>query len=134
MGQSVDHGILKAKSYAGFRRTFPTPFCCSNPKTPKKMIKPLVAVLLMLPIVSAAEDHEMSEERSTESAASLEQKYCQIEREILAKRRAERRLKSMGNYGAAGRFGTERLLLAQESEMLTEEIKKQKPAVDLPQC
>ena len=28
----------------------------------------------------------------------------------------------------------ERLLLAQESEMLTEEIKKQKPAVNLPQC
>ena len=28
----------------------------------------------------------------------------------------------MGNYGAAGRFGTERLLLTQESELLTEEI------------
>ena len=28
----------------------------------------------------------------------------------------------------------ERLLLAQESEMLTEEIKQQKPAVNLPQC
>jgi hypothetical protein len=40
----------------------------------------------------------------------------------------------MGNYGAAGRFGTERLLLAKEIEMLTEEIKKQKPAVNLPQC
>ena len=98
------------------------------------MIKPLVAVLLMLPIVSAAEDHEMPEERSTESAASPEQKYCRIEREILAKRRSERRFKSMGNHGAAGRFGTERLLLAQEIELLTEEIKKKKPEVILPQC
>ena len=98
------------------------------------MIKPLVAVLLMLPIVAAAENHEMQEERITELAASLEQEYCRIEREISAKRRLETRFKSMGNYGAAGRFGTERLLLAQESEMLTEEIKKHKPAVDLPQC
>ena len=110
------------------------PFCCSNPKRLKKMIKPLVAVLLMLPIVAAAENHETQEERTTESAASLEQEYCRIEREISAKRRLEIRFKSMGNYGAAGRFGTERLLLAQESEMLTEEIKKHKPAVDLPQC
>ena len=98
------------------------------------MIKPLAAVLLMLPIVSAAEDYEMPEKRTTESAASLEQEYCRIEREISAKRRLEIRFKSMGNYGAAGRFGTERLLLARESEMLTEKIKKQKPAVDLPQC
>ena len=98
------------------------------------MMKPLVAVLLMLPSVSVAEDHEMLEKLSTESAASLEQKYCQIEREKSAKRRSERRFKSMGNYGAAGRLGTERLLLAQESEMLTEEIKKQKPTVSLPQC
>ena len=98
------------------------------------MINPLIAVLLVLPLVSAAEDHEMPEERTTEPAASLEQKYCRIEREILAKRRSERRFKSMGNYGAAGRFGNERLLLAKESEMLTEEIKKQKPAVNLPQC
>ena len=98
------------------------------------MIKPLFAVLLMLPIVSAAEDREMLEERITESAASLKQEYCRIEREISAKRRLEIRFKSMGNYGAAGRFGTERLLLARESEMLTEEIKKQKPAVDLPKC
>jgi hypothetical protein len=98
------------------------------------MIKPLVAVLLVLPIVAAAEDHEMPEERTTEPAASLEQEYCRIEREVSAKRRLEIRFKSMGNYGAAGRFGTERLLLAKEIEMLTEEIKKQKPAVNLPQC
>tara|TARA_B100001248_G_C27114152_1_gene332682 strand:+ start:117 stop:413 length:297 start_codon:yes stop_codon:yes gene_type:complete len=98
------------------------------------MIKPLVAVLLMLPIVGAAENHETQEERTTGSAASLEQEYCRIEREISAKRRLEIRFKSMGNYGAAGRFGTERLLLARESEMLTEKIKKQKPAEDLPQC
>ena len=98
------------------------------------MIKPLVAVLLMLPFVSAAEDREMLEERITESAATLKQEYCRIEREISAKRRSERRFKSMGNYGAAGRFGNERLLLAKESEMLTEEIKKQKPAMNLPQC
>ena len=98
------------------------------------MIKPLVAVLLMVPIIAAAENHEMQEERTTESGASLGQEYCRIEREISAKRRSERRFKSMGNYGAAGRFGTERILLAQESEMLTEEIKKQKPAVNLPQC
>ena len=98
------------------------------------MKKPIVAVLLLLPLVSAAEGHEMPEERTTEPAASLEQKYCQIEREILAKRRSERRFKSMGNYGAAGRFGTERLLLAEESETIKEEIKKQKPAVNLPQC
>ena len=98
------------------------------------MIKPLVAVLLMLPIVGAAENHETQEERTTGSAASLEQEYCRIEREISAKRRSERRFKSMGNYGAAGRFGNERLLLAKESEMLTEEIKKQKPAMNLPQC
>ena len=98
------------------------------------MIKPLVAVLLVLPIIAAAEDHEMPEERTTEPAASLEQEYCRIEREVSAKRRLEIRFKSMGNYGAAGRFGTERLLLAQESEMLAEEIKKQKPALNLPQC
>ena len=98
------------------------------------MIKPLVAVLLVLPIVASAEDHEMPEERTTEPAASLEQEYCRIEREVSAKRRLEIRFKSMGNYGAAGRFGTERLLLAREIEMLTEEIKKQKPAVNLPQC
>ena len=88
----------------------------------------------MLPIVAAAENHETQEERTTGSAASLEQEYCRIEREISAKRRLEIRFKSMGNYGAAGRFGTERLLLARESEMLTEKIKKQKPAVDWPQC
>ena len=98
------------------------------------MIKPIVAVLLMLPIVAAAKNHETQEERTTESAASLEQEYCRIERQISAKRRLEIRFRSMGNYGAAGRFGTERLLLARESEMLTEEIKKQKPAVGLPQC
>ena len=98
------------------------------------MIKPLVAVLLVLPIVAAAEDHEMPEERTTEPAASLEQEYCRIEREVSTKRRLEIRFKSMGNYGAAGRFGTERLLLTREIEMLTEEIKKQKPAVNLPQC
>ena len=98
------------------------------------MTRPLVAVLLILPIISVADDYEMLEELTTQSAASLEQKYCRIEREILAKRRSERRFKSMGNYGAAGRFGNERLLLAKESEMLTEEIKKQKPAVNLPQC
>ena len=78
----------------------------------------------MLPIVSAAEDREILEERTTESTASLKQEYCRIEREISAKRKSERRFKSMGNYGAAGRLGTERLLLAQESKMLTEEIKK----------
>ena len=88
----------------------------------------------MLPIVAAAENHETQEERTTGSAASLEQEYCRIEREISAKRRLEIRFKSMGNYGAAGRFGTERLLLAQEIQMLSEEIKKQKPAVNLPQC
>ena len=60
--------------------------------------------------------------------------YCLIEREISAKRRLEIRFKSMGNHVAAGRFGTERLLLAQEIEMLSEEVKKQKPALDLPQC
>ena len=98
------------------------------------MLRSLAAVLLMLPIVSAAEDYEMLEKRTTESAASLEQRYCRIEREMLAKRRSERRFKSMGNYGAAGRFGNERLLLGKESEMLTEEIKKQKPAMNLPQC
>ena len=98
------------------------------------MIKPLVAALLMLPTVSAAEDYGMLEERTTKSVASLEKQYCRIEREILARRRSERRFKSMGNYGAAGRFGSERLLLDQESEMLAEEIKKHKSAVNLPQC
>ena len=98
------------------------------------MVKPLVAVLLMLPIVSAPEDYGMLEERTTKSAASLEQKYCRIEREILAKRRSERRFKSMGNFAAAGRFGSATLLLAQEREMLAGKIKKQKPAVNLPQC
>ena len=104
------------------------------PKILKKMTKPLVTLLLTLPIVSIAEDYRMVEELTTEPASLLEQQYCTIEREILAKRRSERRFKSMGNYGAAGRFGNERLLLAEESEMLTEEIKKQKPAVNLPQC
>ena len=98
------------------------------------MIKPLVAVLLMLPIVGAAENHETQEERTTGSAASLEQEYCRIEREISAKRRLEIRFKSMGNYGAAGRFGTERLLLAREIDLLREEIKKQKLEVRLSQC
>ncbi len=98
------------------------------------MTKPLVAVLLILPILSLAEDHEMLEELTTESTASLVQKYCRIQQEILAKRRSETRFKSMGNYGTAGRFGTERILLAQESELLTEEIKKQSPEVILPKC
>ena len=48
------------------------------------MIKPLVAVLLMLPIVAEAENHEMHEEHTTEPVASLEQEYCRIEREISA--------------------------------------------------
>ena len=98
------------------------------------MFKPLTAVLLMLPIVSVAEDYEMPEECTTESAVSLEQNDCRIERKIVEKRNSQRRFKSIGNYGAAGRFGNERLLLAKESEILTEEIKKQKPAVNLPQC
>ena len=98
------------------------------------MIKPLVAVVLMLPVVAAAEEYKMLKERTTKSAASLEKKYCRIEREILARRRSEKRFKSMGNYGAAGRFGSERLLLAQEREVLAQEIKKHEPGVNLPQC
>ena len=100
----------------------------------KKMTKTLVTVLLALPIVSVAEDYRVVEEPTTESAPLLKQKYCTIEREIVAKRNSERRFKSMGNYGAAGRAGTERLLLAQKIERLTEEIKKQKPEVILSQC
>ena len=98
------------------------------------MTKPLVAVLLILPIVSTAEDHEMVEKLTTESAALLEQKYCRLAQKIIAKSNSERRFKSMGNHGAASRLGTERLLLAREIDLLREEIKKQKLEVRLSQC
>ena len=86
------------------------------------MTKPLLAILLLLTLVAQTHGKEGLEGNSSESPDVMQKQYCLIAAEIEAKLRLERRFKSMGNSGAAGRIGDERRSLSEKA--LLQRIKK----------
>ena len=99
-----------------------------------QMTKPLLAILLLLPLNAQTHGKEGLEGNSSESPDVMQKQYCLIAAEIEAKLRLERRFKSMGNSGAAGRIGDERRSLSEKEKALLQRIKKEHPQMSVPKC
>ena len=95
-----------------------------------------IAILLLLPLSAIAETSEKGrlEDVSSESPDAMQKQVCLIGEEIKAKSTLERRFKSMGNIGAAGRFGDERRSLQEKEQALLQQIRTENPEMSVPQC
>lgn len=100
------------------------------------MMRSLIATLLLLPLSAIAETGEKGrlEDVSSESPDAMQKQVCLIGEEIKAKSTLERRFKSMGNIGAAGRFGDERRSLQEKEQALLQQIRKENPEMSVPKC
>ena len=103
-------------------------------RTESEATKPLLAILLFLPMLGATGGEEGLDDVSSESPDALRQQFCLIGEEIDAKLKLERRFKSMGNIGAAGRFGDERRSLKEKEQALLQLIRKENPEMLVPKC
>ena len=74
------------------------------------------------------------EDVNTESPDAMQKQFCLIVEEINARFKLERRFKSMGNIGAAGRFGDERRSLKEKEKALLQQIRKENPETSVPKC
>ena len=99
-----------------------------------KMTKPLIAFLLLLPMIAQTGEEGRLEDVSSESPDAMQKQVCLIGEEIKAKSTLERRFKSMGNIGAAGRFGDERRSLQEKEQALLQQIRKENPEMSVPKC
>ena len=99
-------------------------------------MRSLIATLLLLPLSAIAETGEKGrlEDVSSESPDAMQKQICLIGEEIKAKSTLERRFKSMGNIGAAGRFGDERKSLQEKEQALLQQIRKENPEMSVPKC
>jgi len=82
------------------------------------MTKPLLAILLLLSLGAHTRGKEALEDNSSGSPDAMQKQFCLIGEEIEAKFKLERRFKSMGNSGAAGRIGDERRSLGEKEKAL----------------
>ena len=98
------------------------------------MTKSLLAILLLLPMIAETSGKGGLEEVSNEAPDTMQQQFCLIGEEIKAKLKLERRFKSMGNSGAAGRFGDERRSLEEKEKALLQQIRKENPKMSVPKC
>ena len=98
------------------------------------MTKPLIAFLLLLPMIAQTGEEGRLEDVSSESPDAMQNQVCLIGEEIKAKSTLERRFKSMGNIGAAGRFGDERKSLQEKEQALLQQIRKENPEMSVPKC
>ena len=99
-------------------------------------MRSLIAILLLLPLSAIAETGEKGRlvDVSSESPDAMQKQVCLIGEEIKAKSTLERRFKSMGNIGAAGRFGDERRSLQEKEQALLQQIRKENPEMSVPKC
>ena len=99
-------------------------------------MRSLIATLLLLPLSAIAETGEKGrlEDVSSESPDAMQKQVCLIGEEIKAKSTLERRFKSMGNIGAAGRFGDERRSLQEKEQALLQQIRKENPEMSVLKC
>ena len=95
---------------------------------------PLLAILLLLPMIAQTGEKARFEDVSSESPDAMQKQVCLIGEEIKAKSTLERRFKSMGNSGAAGRFGDERRSLQEKEQALLQQIRKENPEMSVPKC
>ena len=98
------------------------------------MTKPLLAILLLFPMIAPTSGKGGLEDVSSESTDAMQKQFCLIGEEIRAKFKLERRFKSMGNSGAAGRFGDERRSLEEKEQALLQQIRKENPQMSVPKC
>ena len=96
--------------------------------------KPLLAFLLLLPMIAQTGEKGRLAGVSSESPDAMQKQVCLIGEEIKAKSTLERRFKSMGNIGAAGRFGDERRSLQEKEQALLQQIRKENPEMSVPKC
>ena len=91
---------------------------------------------MLLPLSAIAETGEKGrlEDVSSESPDAMQKQVCLIGEEIKAKSTLERRFKSMGNSGAAGRSGDERRSLQEKEQALLQQIRKENPEMSVPKC
>ncbi len=78
------------------------------------MTKPLPATLLLLPLVAYTRWKEELEDNSSEPRDVIQIQFCLIEEKIGANLKLERRFKSKGKSGVAGRIGDERRSLGEK--------------------
>ena len=99
-------------------------------------MRSLIAILLLLPLSAIAQTGEkgLLEDVSGESPDAMQKQVCLIGEEIKAKSTLERRFKSMGNIGAAGKFGDERRSLQEKEQALLQQIRKENPEMSVPKC
>ena len=100
------------------------------------MMRSLIATLLLLPLSAIAETGEKGrlEDVSSGSPDAMQKHVCLIGEEIKAKSTLERRFKSMGHIGAAGRFADERRSLQEKEQALLQQIRKENPEMSVPKC
>ena len=103
-------------------------------RTESEATKPLLAILLFLPMLGATVAEEGLDDVSSEAPDALRKQFSLIGEEINAKLKLERRFKSMGNIGAAGRFGDERRSLKEKEQALLQLIRKENPEMLVPKC
>ena len=90
--------------------------------------------MLLLPLVAQTHGKEGLEGNSSESLDAMQKQYCLIGEDTEAKLRLERRFKSMGNSGTAGRIGDERRSLSEKEEALLQQIKEEDPQMSVQKC
>ena len=98
------------------------------------MTKPLPATLLLLPLVAYTRWKEELEDNSSEPRDAIQMQFCLIGEKIGAHLKLERRFKSMGNNGAAGRFGDARRSLEEKEKALLQQMRNENPEMSVPQC
>lgn len=98
------------------------------------MARPLLAILLLLAMIAETSGKAGLEEVSNEAPDAMQKQFCLIGEEIKAKLKLERRFKSMGNSGAAGRFGDKRRSLEEKEKALLKQIRNENPKMSVPQC
>ena len=96
--------------------------------------KLLLAIVLLLPMIAETSGIGGLEEVSSEAPDEMQKQLCLIGEELKAKFKLERRFKSMGNSGAAGRFGDERRSLEAKEKALLQQMRNENPEISVPQC
>ena len=96
------------------------------------MARPLLAILLLLAMIAETSGKAGLEEVSNEAPDAMQKQFCLIGEEIRAKIMLERRFKSMGISGAAGKMGDERRSFGEKEQTLLKNITEVSPQMSVP--
>ena len=99
-----------------------------------KMTRLFLTLLLSLSTFAQPQNQEKPRESHGGSNASTYLEYCQILKTISAHLKSERRFRSMGNLGTAGKHKEKRQSLIKRKKKLLKNLRDNKQGNEVPEC